>query len=179
MSSHLSRIKLILLYCLLAACGSEDNSVTAPSLEADFSASLITEFTSWTPVLEGDVAFASSGHSGQTVRVYFNDIAKPYFTGEKALPFAENAVIAKAVVANRDTSAKNASKVYFMRKKSAGFDNENANWSYAEATGSIGNLSFSGTTGARTGCSDCHSLEKDWDYVRTIDYFRRKVASEF
>ena len=142
--------------------------------EEDFPASLLTSYMNWSPVLNGDVAFPSSGHSGQTTRVFFNDVAAPHFKDEKPLPFAPGAYIAKAVVTDANTPATSATRVYFMLKKQAGFDSDNADWSYAVANVKNGALEFDAEKGKISGCIGCHKSEAVWDYIRTVDYFRKQ-----
>lgn len=176
---HLKRLLGPLSFCLvLSSCGNDsgggnDGSTTS----ADFPPALTSTFLTWTPVLNGDVAFSSSGHSGQTTRVYFNQVAAPHFKNEKALPFAEGPYVAKAVVANADTPASAASRVYFMLKKEASYDTENANWAYAVANLRNGTLTFDANQGKLASCSGCHRAETTWDYVRTVDYFRKQSAN--
>ena len=160
------------------ACGLNDTKSSEPEADPeDFPASLLTNFLDWTPVLANDVAFPSSGHSGQIVRVFFNETAKPYFTGEKALPFAPGSLVAKAVVQSLETPAKDATKVYFMLKKEPGFDSENNDWSYTSTLPADGALAIDANSGKNPSCSGCHSAEKEFDYVRTIDFYKKQSAS--
>ncbi len=172
---HLS---IVWIYLILVSCGKSSSDSDSPAASVDFPDSLISEFSGWSPVLNGDLAFASLGHGGQTVRVYFNAIARPYFTGEKTLPFAVDSIVAKAVLNGTSNATKDVAKIYFMKKKAEGFDSKNADWSYAEATGSVGNLSFSKQNGALSACYSCHADEKAWDYVRTVEYYRKQVVSQ-
>jgi hypothetical protein len=176
-------MKKVSLICLLfafsystLACGSKSSKNSDPILE-DFPSSLLTSFLDWTPVLANDIAFPSTGHSGQIVRVFFNETAEPYFKGEKALPFAPGSLVAKAVVDSLETPATDAKKVYFMLKKESGFDSENNDWSYSFALPDDGVLAIDSDSGKNPSCSGCHSAEKEFDYVRTIDFYKKQSAS--
>jgi hypothetical protein len=167
---------LLFMQCiLLSSCGSGNNDGETASA-ADFPDSLKTSFLTWTPVLNGDAAFASSGHSGQMTRVFFNETAAPHFKDEKPLPFSPGSYVAKAVVASSVTPASAATRVYFMLKKSDGYDTDNANWAYAVANLKEGQLVFDATQGKLSGCYECHKAEATWDYVRTVDYYRKQSA---
>ena len=172
------KIATISFLCLVhPSCGESgggNSGGTTPT--EDFPSSLLTTYMKWTPVLNGDVAFPSSGHSGQTTRVFFNDVALPHFKDEKSLPFAAGSYLAKAVVKDADTQAASASRVYFMLKKDPGFDSSNADWSYAVANIENGTLEFESSQGKLSSCFGCHKAEATWDYVRTVDYFRKQSA---
>lgn len=166
----------IMFSCLLTACGGGSGG-GSPAPSQDFPASLLSDYTKWTPVLDGDAAFASSGHSGQIVRVYFNDTAAPHFKGEKELPFAPGSYVAKVVVPALDSPTSEATRVYFMLKKESGFDSEHADWSYALALKNSGSLTFDGQSGSLSSCYGCHRVEANWDYVRTVDYYREQEVN--
>jgi len=161
-----------LTFCSLAVLSCSNT----PNTTEDFPASLLTEFLTWSPVLSGDRAFASSGHSGQTTRVYFNPTAAPSFASGGALPFPVDSIIAKAVVADADTPATAATRVYFMRKKEASFDPTNESWSYAFAELNNGVYEFNASMGKVASCISCHANESEWDYVRTVEYHRNDTA---
>lgn len=162
---------------LSGGCGDNKSEGGESAPTTDFPDSLLTAFLGWTPVLNGDVAFSSSGHSGQTVRVFFNDTAAPHFKGEKDLPFATGSYIAKAVVSSSDTAASAATRVYYMLKKESGYDSDNANWAYATANVRNGKLAFDASQGKLSGCYGCHKAEASFDYIRTVDYFRKQAAN--
>ena len=97
-----------------------------------FPAALLTDFSSWTPVLAGDQAFTSAGHGGIMVRAYLNPVAKDHvMSSANPYPMAQGSILAKAVVKNKDAPASEASRVYFMQKEADGFDPAHNNWSYA------------------------------------------------
>ena len=161
---------------LNCGCESKSSGGSDSAKTDDFPSSLLTSYASWSPVLDGDVAFASSGHSGQTTRVYFNEIAEPHFKDEQPLPFTEGSYIAKAVVGSAETPTTAATRVYFMLKKASGFDSGNGDWSYAISNLEDGELKFDSDQGKISSCIGCHAAEVEWDYVRTVEYYRNQSA---
>jgi hypothetical protein len=160
---------------LMLSCGRNDSDAPAV-VNQDFPSTLLINFLEWNPVLEGDMTFASTGHSGQTVRVYFNETAKNYFDDDTASAFDEGSYVAKAVVSSLDTQAEDASRVYFMLKKPEGFDPDNNDWSYAVANRKDGSWVYNEEQGSLENCYSCHSNESEWDYVKTVDFYRRQTV---
>jgi hypothetical protein len=181
----LSRSFLLLV---LVGCGAaDDKSADSKKMAmedasarptAGFPEALLTEFSSWTPVLAGDQAFSSAGHGGITVRSYLNPVATAHVTGStNPYPLAEGSILAKAVVRNKDTPASMASRVYFMQKEAEGFDPANNNWSYAVANRVSGALVYDGNINPREElCVSCHAKFSAFDYVQTVDIFLRQTA---
>ncbi|HYX32870.1 MAG TPA: cytochrome P460 family protein [Oligoflexus sp.] len=143
---------------------------------AGFSEGLLGEFTAWTPVLKGDKAFESRGHGGVFVRVYLNPTAKEHIEAKQdTYPMASGTILAKAVVATVETPVSEASRVYFMMKKAPGFDPLHNDWSYAVANKVNGKLIFDESIKPRDDlCISCHSRYSAFDYVQTVDFFKRQ-----
>ena len=156
-----------------AARGSDAMARTPGS----FSKNLLTAFTMWTPVLNGDVAFESQGHGGILVRSYLNPIAADRARASaEPYPLPEGAVLAKAVVADSGTPATSASRVYFMRKEAKGFDPANGDWSYALARRTANGLAFDPGVGPKQqACVSCHVKFKRYDNVQTVAFFRAQA----
>lgn len=145
---------------------------------AGFPETLLTEFSSWTPVLPGDQAFSSAGHGGIMVRSYLNPTAKDHvMSSASPYPLAEGSILAKAVVASKDTAASAASRVYFMRKEADGFDSAHNNWSYAVANRVGGTLVYDANINPREElCVSCHAKFSAFDYVQTVDFYLKQSA---
>ena len=161
---------------------SEVQSETAeqPSSEVDpaaalFPESLLKEFLTWNPVTEGDRAFPSEGHQGQTVRVYFNQLARPAYETQDidSISFAPGSLIAKAVVEDSSTPATRARRVYFMRKMNPGYDPANNDWAYAFADRNGDKYTYNSRQGKVGLCITCHVAESKFDFVRTVEVFRK------
>lgn len=176
------------LMLVLIGCGSSnDDAADSKKMAMEdanvkpvkgFPNALLTEFSSWTPVLPGDQAFSSAGHGGIMVRSYLNPVAKAHImTSTNPYPLAEGSILAKAVVKNKDTPAAEASRVYFMQKEADGFDPAHNNWSYAVANRVAGALVYDGNINPREElCVSCHAKFSAFDYVQTVDFYLRQTA---
>jgi hypothetical protein len=173
--AEMSVFKMLLsLFCvalMAAGCGSNMTS----KVEASNDESL-KEFSTWTPILNGDKAFKSAGHGGILVKSYLNPIAKAHLDKmEVPYPLPEGSVLAKAVVSSADTSSKDASRVYFMKKEKSGFDSAKGDWSYALAKRVNGTLAFDPSVKPReASCISCHVKFAEYDYVKTVDIYRNQ-----
>lgn len=169
-------------FVFAVACGEkdEDKKLASPNPQSDdavgYSDKLLTDFLSYTPVIEGDVAFVSKGHGGALVRSFLNPEAANHLrTQSSPYPLVEGSVFAKAVVADAATPASQANTVYFMRKEKAGFDPEHGDWSYAIAKRVDGKLKFDPNLSQKAEvCISCHVKFKDFDYVQTSDFFLKQ-----
>jgi|GEM_PF-4102423 len=153
---------------------------TKKRVPGTFEPELIKEFLTWKPVLAGDVAFASRGHGGILVRSYLNPVASDAAAKPSdPYPLAVGSILAKAVVSNASAPASSASRVYFMRKEAAGFDPRNGDWSYGLAQRAAGGqLEIDPDVSPKQDyCVSCHTKVARFDYVQTVDYFRRQSTS--
>ncbi len=177
-----------MLLALVVGCGSsqDDDMKMKKNTTEDASAKpamgfpepLLSEYLTWTPVLNGDQAFKSAGHGGIVVRSYLNPTAMKHLAGATSpYPLAEGSILAKAVVKDMDTPASDASRVYFMRKEADGFDSANNNWSYAVANRVNGSLMYDSNINPREElCVSCHAKFSAFDYVQTVDFYLRQTA---
>lgn len=136
-----------------------------------FPETLLKDFLKWDSVLPNDGSFTSAGHGGILVRAYFNEIAKPTYLKEQALPFKEGAIVAKAVIKDNQTSSANASRIYLMRKMGNNYDPSNNNWAYAFADLKDGKYVFNSQIGKVGLCIDCHKKQAQYDYLQTLKIF--------
>ncbi len=153
------------------------NPITLPEAKADaepFPQTLLTDFQTWTPVLPDNRTFQSVGHGGVTVRAYFNERSEAVYRNQAPFPFPEGSIIAKAVVPSAAVPTSQATRVYFMRKMGAGYDEVNSNWAYGFANRVNGRYDFDPMQGAVQGCISCHRTERANDYARTVQIFRQE-----
>jgi len=164
------------------ACGSKDDNKASRDSSFDagtFPSALLQEFSTWTPTLEGDQTFKSTGHGGITVRSYLNEVAKNHVAAASdPYPMAIGSTLAKAVVSSADAVVGTASTIYFMKKEAAGFDTENGDWSYAVAKRVNGVLGYDTSVGPKQElCVSCHTKFSEYDYVQTIEFYKRQTTS--
>lgn len=168
-------VLLLVVGITASGCGSNLRSKVGGMNDENIS---FKEYYNWTPVLKGDTAFPSAGHGGITVKSYINPIAKAHIdTSENLFPLPEGSELAKAVISAEGESSKGASRVYFMKKEKAGFDPSHGDWSYALATKVNGTLNMDPSVKPREAlCISCHAKFAEFDYVKTIDIYRRQKA---
>jgi hypothetical protein len=139
-----------------------------------YSLDLITEAQGWRQVLPTTYP-GTGGHSGQRVRVLFNGLAAPtYDSMTDPVQFQVGSVIAKFVVAAEATPLDQATRAYFMRKESAGWDAASNDWSWGVANRSGSTWTYS-TMGRSSLCTGCHQAEPRWDFARTVQVFRTQT----
>ena len=166
---------LLLASLTVSGCGSSLRS----SVDAGNDKNMrLKDYFNWTPVLKGDQAFPSAGHGGISVKSYINPIAKTHLDKfENPYPLPQGSELAKAVISNKSTASRDAGRVYFMRKERAGFDPANGDWSYALATKVNGSLAIDPSVKPREAlCVSCHGKFSDFDYVKTIDIYKKQKA---
>jgi len=146
----------------------------AKAAEELFPQALLADFQTWTPVLPDNRTFQSAGHGGVTVRAYFNERSEAVYRNQAPFPFPEGSIIAKAVVPSAAVPTSQATRVYFMRKMGAGYDEVNSNWAYGFANRVNGRTVFDPMQGALQGCISCHRAERANDYARTVQIFRQE-----
>lgn len=181
---------LFLFVLISASCGSKsddmDKNREAPATDdavaqmpGTFPMEFLQDFSSWTPVLDGDKAFASRGHGGIIVRGYINPMATTHIQEQaNPYPLPAGAVLAKAVVATLESSAMTASRVYFMKKEPQGFDSANNDWSYAVANLRNGQLIYDTSISPKEElCVSCHAKFAAYDYVQTVDFFKKQSTT--
>lgn len=127
----------------------------------------------WHQLLPYDRAFRSEGHGNEIVRIYFNETAKPYYAGEKQLPFAPGSIMVKAFVVADDRSSLDAHSFHYMQKHPPGYDPDGGDWEYAVAERQKdGRLQYT-YRGPVTSCVVCHKLYEDpWDYALSVQRHR-------
>lgn len=141
----------------------------------DFTMAL-QEFQTWQSVLNGGIAFESAGHGGILVKSFLNSKAKEHLD-QSAMPYPlpEGSILAKAVIADRNTSPDKASRVYFMKKEAAGFDSANGDWSYGLAKRQGDKLFLDPSVSPKEeACSSCHTHFSQFDNVKTAEIYRRQ-----
>lgn len=168
------KIQILSVCFLIAASCRKSADEDAPvEMPGDFADAYLTSYRNWTQVLKSGDAFASLGHGGQTVRVFFHEGAIPFVRGDQPLPFAPGSLVVKAVYS--EGKLETPVKLYFMLKKKAGFDASGNDWSYAFAlpgAESGGVMKYDSSQGSLPVCKNCHAREAEWDYVRSAKYFR-------
>lgn len=139
-----------------------------------FPPSLLSEYPAWQSVTADGKAFESEGHGGILVRVFFNGTARSTYDAPASDPvlFEEGAIVAKARVRSHSDPTSAATRVYFMRKMGPDYDPGNGNWAYGFADLKGGKYVFNPSQGPVPSCIQCHSAERDWDYVRTVERYR-------
>jgi hypothetical protein len=179
-------LSLGFLSLALVACGASKDAAddskkmsmddASAQLGAGFPETLLSEFSSWTPVLAGDQAFSSAGHGGIMVRSYLNPKASEHVLASSSpYPMAKGSILAKTLVKSKDTPASEASRVYFMQKEAEGFDPAHNNWSYAVAKRVGASLVYDGNVNPREElCVSCHAKFSAFDYVQTVDFYLRQ-----
>ncbi len=136
-----------------------------------FPEALLKDYLKWESVLPNQGEFKSAGHGGVLVRAYFNEVAKPTYTKETAIPFSEGAVVAKAVIASAQTPSSAATRVYFMKKMNQDYDPKNSNWAYAFADLVDGKYVYNSAQGKVGLCIKCHAAQAKFDYVQTLKLY--------
>jgi hypothetical protein len=158
----------------LATANPTSNNPVTEEVKDPFPASFLSDFKGWTPVLKNDVSFSSPGHGGATVKSYLNEKARTSADSTTPFPVLVGSVLAKAVLPNASASSSSATRVYFMRKMPAGFDSKNNDWAYSFANLENGSLKFSTGLNAQASCIGCHSQQKNFDYVKTVDIYLKQ-----
>jgi hypothetical protein len=136
---------------------------------------LTDDYVGWETVLAGTQTFTSNGHSGMSVRAYFNKTASPVYLGKQSLPFKEGSLLAKAGLSDAGSINEKVDKIFFMRKMYAGYDSGNGDWSYGVAAPDAGGFKIM-DQGKIPMCVQCHANYRAYDHAQTLDMYWKRFG---